>query len=103
MSRKQEPQDSNTLDRSERVGGFWEPLPAKMDWKEQIQDLKQQFEEFWEPTNIQRGAAVSKITCWDLGLTQNLMFKFNGFFDLLHFYIDMLNKSGGIYIVSFVT
>ena len=29
-----------------------------MDWKEKIRDLKQQFEEFWEPKNIQRGAAA---------------------------------------------
>ena len=32
-----------------------------MDWKEKIRDLKQQFEEFWEPKNIRHRACA---TAW---------------------------------------
>ena len=37
---------------------FWEPWQALKDWKEKIQGLQQQFEEFWEQKNLQRGATA---------------------------------------------
>ena len=31
------------------------PLQAKIDWKEKVRHLKQQFEKNWERKNLQRG------------------------------------------------
>ena len=53
---------------------FREPLQAKMDWKEKIRDLKQQFEEFWE-RHLQRGAGRFSAPPPFVGLLSHKLFR----------------------------